>query len=117
MKITREHYNQLSENFKLSRNLMTEADCQQMKNKLDEMRKYLAFQACIEEWKAGKTINCKDFTIVCKTVGIEIPESTEQWINSDLLEVGYSRYSCIGKISKKKENILLKLCFELNTKI
>lgn len=117
MQTTREHYHQLTENFKQTRHLMTEADCDEMMNKLNEMRRELAFQACVKEWKDGKTINVTDFLIVCKTVGIEIPDSAYYWINSDLLEVGCNSYSCIGKISTRKENTLLKFCLELSSKI
>jgi hypothetical protein len=117
MEITREHYNQLTENFKATRNLMSDADCETMRVKLNAMRRELAFHACVKEWKEGKTINVGDFLIICGEVGIEVPESTYKWINIDLLEVGCNSYSCIGKIGKRKENILLKLCLELNTKI
>jgi hypothetical protein len=117
MQITREHYNQLAENFKLTRNMMTDADCEEMRNKLNEMRKQLAFQACVKDWKDGKTINCGDFLIICGEVGVEVPETTHKWISADLIEVGCNSYSCIGKISLKKENILLKLCLELSSRI
>ena len=117
MQVTREHYNQLTENFKQTRHLMSDADCDEMRNKLNEMRRELAFQACVKEWKEGKTINVTDFLIVCKTVGVEIPDSAYYWIDCDLLEVGCNSYSCIGKLNLRKENILLKLCLELNTKI
>lgn len=68
MQITREHYNQLTENFKQTRHLMNDADCEEMRLKLNEMRKELAFQATISEWKDGKTINCGDFIEICNTL-------------------------------------------------
>jgi hypothetical protein len=117
MQTTREHYNQLQENFKQTRHLMSDADCEDMRLRLNIWRRVLAREACAKEWKEGGTINVGDFLLVCAEVGIEIPESTENWILADLLEVGCNNYSCIGKIGKRKENILLKICLELNTKI
>jgi predicted lipoprotein len=114
--ITREHYNQLAENFKGTRAMMSDADCEVMQAKLNEMRRELAFQACVKEWKEGKTINCGDFLEVCRVLGIEFSEHVQSWVMADIIEVGQSSYSCIGKLHKRKENTLYALGHELTAK-
>lgn len=115
--ITREHYNQLTENFKATRSMMSDEDCEVMRLKLDELRRALAFEACVNDWNEGKTINCGDFLEVCKTLEIEVSEHVQSWVMADIIEVGQNSYSCIGKLHKHKENTLHKLCQELTTKL
>lgn len=117
MEITREHYNQLIENAKATRHLMSESDFEVMRLKLNQIRKDLAFKDCVSDWKEGKTVHAGDFVIICETVGMEIPESTVKWINSDLMEIGRGNYSSIGKITKRQENALVKLGFELTSRL
>lgn len=117
MKITREHYNQLKENFKATRNLMTEEDCEIMRVKLNKMREQLAFESCVQEWKEGKTINCHDFLRVCESLGVIITASVSKWIMENIMEVGINSYSCIGKLHKTKEKTLQGICEELSSKI
>ena len=117
MKITREHYNQLKANFIATRSLMSDADCETMRVKLNEMRKHLAFEACVEDWKEGKTINCADFIEVCNTVGVEISKNVQQWIMADIIEVGKESFSCIGKLHKTKAKTLYALTESLTFKL
>jgi len=117
MKITREHYQQLVENFKATRHLMSDRDCEEMRVKLNSMREHLAFEACASAWKKGETINCYDFLRVCETTGVHVSEHVYSWVMADILEIGQQSYSCIGKIHKTKEKTLQKLCLELTAKI
>jgi hypothetical protein len=115
MKITVEQYQQLSENYIATRNLMSEEDQKIMKEKLNLIRKELAFDACIKTWKEGKTINCNDFIIICDRLGVIISDSQAKWILSDLVEIGSQSYSCMPKtVGKRKENILQTLCSNLS---
>ena len=117
MQITREHYQQLAENFKSTRHLMSDEDCEEMRVKLNSMREHLAFEACVSEWKQGNTINCYDFLKVCEVIGVEVSQNVYSWVMSDIIEVGQQSYSCIGKIHKTKEKTLQKLCQKLTAKI
>ena len=113
MEISREHYQQLVENFKHTRHLMSDADCETMRLKLNTVREALAYKACVMSWNAGETINCYDFLKVCKSVGVAVSESVYAWVMSDIIEVGKHSYSCIGKLHKRKEHMLQKICQEL----
>lgn len=117
MEMTKEHYRQLQENYIATRHLMSEADCEKMRVMLNQIRRDFAFKACIEQLNEGLTINVSDFLTVCDELNLEVYESTQKWMLADLIEVGFKGYSCIGKIGKRKENILLKVCNELSTKL
>jgi hypothetical protein len=117
MKVTREHYDQLKANFIATRSLMSDADCETMRVKLNEMRKQLAFESCVNEWKEGKTINCADFIEVCNTIGVEISKNVQQWIMADIIEVGKESFSCIGKLHKTKAKTLHALTETLTAKL
>lgn len=119
MKITRDQYNQLKENYKNTYSLMSQQDQDTMKDKLDKIHKQLCFDACVNEWNTnGSTINCKDFLILCESVNIEVKESFSRWILSEIIEVGQHSYSCMsGRFNKRKDAELKVLCDELTNKL
>lgn len=117
MEMTREHYNQLKENFVNTRHLMSAEDCETMRAKLNAIRKELAFKATVKEWKEGKTVNCTDFIHICDALGVEISDGVRRWIVTDVIEVGQNSYSCVGKLHKTKEKTLLSLCIALTNKV
>ena len=84
---------------------------------MNKIWRQLAFEATVDELKSGKTSNVRDFLIICDEVGMDVSETTQKWMLADLIEVGFKGYSCIGKIGKRKENILLKVCNELESKL
>lgn len=117
MKITKEHYDALRNNYKETFHLMSEKDQDEMRNKLNQMRKQLAFEACIKDWKEGRTIACQDFIEVCKALGLEMSESEYKTVSQEIIEIGMNNYSCIGKINKRQENQIFRLTIRVSSKI
>lgn len=117
MRITREHYNQLKENFITTRHLMSEGDCEIMRQKLNNIRRELAFSACVVDWKEGKILNCADFLEMCEHEGVSVSDHVKGWVMSDIVEVGQTSYSCVGKLHKTKEKTLRAICEELTSKL
>lgn len=117
MKITKEHYDTLRNNYKETLHLMSQKDQDEMRDKLSQMRKELAFEACIKDWKEGKTIACQDFIEVCKALGIEMSEAEYKTVNQEILEIGRNSYSCVGKINKRQENQVFRLTVQVSSKI
>jgi len=117
MEMTREHYNQLKENFINTRHLMSAEDCETMRVKLNAIHKELAFKDTVQAWKDGKTINCMDFLRICDVLGVEMSTAVRRWVASDIIEVGQTSYSCVGRLHKTKEKTLLSLCIALTLKV
>lgn len=117
MEMSREHYNQLKENFVNTRHLMSAEDCETMRVKLNAIQKELAFKDTAQAWKDGKTINCMEFLRLCDTLEVKMSAVVRKWVASDIIEVGHNSYSCVGRLHKTKEKTLLSLCIALTLKV
>ena len=108
---TREQYDALSLNYRLTRNTMTVADQEAMRLKLNAIFSELKRNELVKTWLAGEQVDTTTFLSMLRQYGIDYLKDSA-WVQGDVEAVGANGYTAV-KMGKRKENRLATLCREL----
>lgn len=99
--ITRQAYEQASNEFKNNRNAISAAEFDAARTSLNKMFKELQIQEATEAFKAGEKIDSQTFLWLCEVYGVMINESFNDLMQNTVVSVSTSGYDSY-KMSKKQ---------------
>lgn len=112
-KYTQEHYEALSLNYRLTRNMMSQADQEQMKAKLDAIYSDIKREQIQEEFLSGQFIDTQTFLSLLGWYNINYGIHG-LWIQSEIQSVAVGSYTSTRKLPKAKDLQLCNLTHKLH---
>lgn len=107
-----EQYQALSENYRLTVNMMSQADQEQMKSKLDAIYSQIKREQMQEDFLAGNLIDTQTFLALLGWYNIQYLKHG-LWIQNEIQAVSIGSYTCTKKLSKVKDLALCDLTYKL----
>ena len=110
--ITRQAYEQASQEFKANRSSMSSAELDTARITLNKMFKELQLTEAKQALKAGEKIDSQTFLWLCQENNVKINESFNDLLQNSVVSVSTSGYDSY-KISKKQEKQLKEFIVKL----
>lgn len=110
--ITRQAYEQASQEFKAARSAMSPSEFDAARINLNKMFKELQLAEAKESFKAGDKIESQTFLWLCQEYNVQINESFNALMQKDVVSVstsGYDSYKITKKQEKQLKGFILKL--------
>lgn len=110
--ITRQGYEQASQEFKATRSAMSPAEFDAARISLNKMFKELQLTEAKQAFKAGEKIDSQTFLWLCQEYNVQINESFNALMQNDVVTVstsGYDSYKITKKQEKQLKDFILKL--------
>lgn len=110
--ITRQAYEQASQEFKANRSSMSPAEFDTARISLNRMFKELQLAEARQAFKGGERIDSQTFLWLCQEYNVQINESFNDLMQNDVVTVstsGYDSYKITKKQEKQLKDFILKL--------